>query len=198
MKKKAGQRRPCFRGTNDYDPDLQYAVIGQNVNLLFLAGIPSLAEESGYSESSAKIYSVGVHIAFGFIQSLTGRSIRSRTSKKPGSTSKLGRSPLRRSQVITKDLLKLADYLRLRCHKLRPEKTLNWDYYLAGFPEWLAQGVRDYIASCRRTWPAERQFERSKSLLSSMTQPLRWMVAHQIVSGSLEEITPQSWVCLPG
>lgn len=48
-------------------------------------------------------------------------------------------------QDYRKGLLKLGEYLRQRQGKPQPPKPLNWSYYLAGLPDWLAEWVRDYV-----------------------------------------------------
>jgi len=91
-----------------------------------------------------------------------------------------------------KGIAKLEAYLREQYHQPAPEKKLNWDYHTGSLPTWMAEAVRAYVQHCRLRWRPERQHEASYELLSSLTHPLRWMVAQATLT-DLTEVTPQLW-----
>ncbi len=70
-------------------------------------------------------------------------------------------------------LLKLAAYLRLRCHCPAPEKPVNWPFYLDPLPRWLADDVRAYMTHRGRCWLPEARRRATLDLLSPLTTPLR-------------------------
>lgn len=89
-------------------------------------------------------------------------------------------------------LAKLAQYLRLRCHRLAPDRPIHWEAYLGPLPAWMADDVRAYLAHCRRNWPAERQREMTVAWLCQLTRPLRDLVAQTPLT-SLTDLTPSLW-----
>lgn len=89
-------------------------------------------------------------------------------------------------------IAKFEEYLRWRCHTPKPEKELNWPYYVGGLPRWMAEDVKAYIAHCRRNWPLEKRYERTMDTTSQLTLLLRWMAAHAPLS-SYADLTPQLW-----
>ncbi|MEI2698740.1 MAG: site-specific integrase [Microthrixaceae bacterium] len=95
-------------------------------------------------------------------------------------------------QDYHKGLRKLGEYLRQRQGKPKPPKPLNWPYYLAGLPDWLAEFVRDYVAHCGRAWPADTHWERTGNLLSPLTRFLRWAVKQKTLTVP-SDLTPELW-----
>lgn len=91
-----------------------------------------------------------------------------------------------------KGLRKLAEFLRHRQGKPQPEKQTNWDYFLSGLPNWLAEDVRAYVHYRRRSWLLETQYERTGNLLSPLTRFLRW-AAERNDLGQLADLTPPLW-----
>lgn len=97
------------------------------------------------------------------------------------------------ARQYTAGLLKLEQYLRLRCHRPAPEKQINWPYYSAGLPPAWVEAIRTYLAHCRRAWPVERQYQSTLDWLRSLTPPLRW-IAQQATLSALTDLTPERWL----
>jgi site-specific recombinase XerD len=95
-------------------------------------------------------------------------------------------------ETYHKGLRKLGEYLRLRLNKPAPEKKPNWEYHLAGLPDWIAQDLHAYLAHSRRRWLPERKREAGDELLSRVTSPLRWMAAHFPLEHPAD-LTPAVW-----
>lgn len=72
-----------------------------------------------------------------------------------------------------KGLSKLAEFLRQRQCRPRPEKQVNWPTYLEGLPMWLAEDLRRYIRHRQRAWLPETYYESTRTLLSRLTLFLR-------------------------
>ena len=91
-----------------------------------------------------------------------------------------------------KGLAKLAEYLRLRCHKPIIPKTIDWEYFTGPLPAWLKQDIVSLVMQCQRNWKLDRQIERSCGLLSALTRPLRWIADHYPLN-EIADLTPQAW-----
>ncbi len=91
-----------------------------------------------------------------------------------------------------KGLLKLVEYLRLRCAQPAPPKRIHWEYYLDTLPEWLATDVRAYLRHCQRAWLPETQYSATLTALSRLTLFLRWAV-QQTPLPQASAITPALW-----
>jgi hypothetical protein len=148
--------------------------------------------DSGYSDSAIGIYGVAARQALGFLDrpywtidpaADLERALQHFLARPISPASKDG---------YRKGLKKLADYLRLRCHRPPAEKAVNWGYYLDPLPAWLAQHTRDFVAHCRRAWPAERRRERTTSLLSHLTCFPRWAAAQRPLQ-RIADLDPQAW-----
>ena len=74
-----------------------------------------------------------------------------------------------------KGLVKLAEFLRLRCHK-RPQGD-QLGIFHGPLPEWLQKDVRSLVDYCGRSWGSDQRWERAGDLLCSLTRPLRWIAA---------------------
>ena len=91
-----------------------------------------------------------------------------------------------------KGLLKLDEYIRLRCHRPPKPKEINWAYYTGPLPGWLLADIRDFLHHCQRNWQADRQTERFRDNLGHLSRSLRWMAAH-FPFDDLCQLTPQTW-----
>ncbi|MCA9951831.1 MAG: tyrosine-type recombinase/integrase [Anaerolineales bacterium] len=91
-----------------------------------------------------------------------------------------------------KGLLKLAEFLCYTNRQPAPDKQINWAYYLAGMPEWLAADLRGYIMHCSRNWQAADPFENMQSTAGRLTRFPRWAVAHTTLANAAD-LTPQVW-----
>jgi integrase/recombinase XerD len=94
--------------------------------------------------------------------------------------------------AYAKGIRKLAEYLRLRCHRPVPTKQINWDHYLAGLPDWLAADLRSYFQHQQRGWRPEMHHRNALAFLSSLTLFFRWLARRQPL-GSVLDLTPATW-----
>ncbi len=162
-------------------------------NRSFLGCFRKWLHASGYSIAAMKLYGVAVRQALGFLNKpywqIDPQDDLARVWEH------LQSRPIAASTLADyhKGLLKLAEYLRLRRRQPRPEKIIHWGHYIGSFPAWLADPVRSYVAHCQKSMMSERRYERSLSLLSHVTLPLRWMVAQGRL-GSFQDLTPALWM----
>lgn len=91
-----------------------------------------------------------------------------------------------------KGLAKLAEYLRHRCHRPKPQKQINWDYFLDPLPSRLGQTLRDYIAHRQTSWLPETRIKLSGTTLSHLTLSLRWMARAGLLT-AIQDLTPELW-----
>ena len=91
-----------------------------------------------------------------------------------------------------KGLLKLVEYLRLRCPQAPPPQPIHWAYYLDALPEWLATAIRAYLRHCQRAWLPETQHQATKDALSHLTLFLRWAVQQTRLTQAAD-LTPALW-----
>jgi site-specific recombinase XerD len=187
------KRRPFLRGVPPKDPEIAPIDDWPPANRGFLAGFREWLYASGYSIVTMKLYGVAARQALGYLNKpywqIDPQDDLARVWEH------LQARPIAASTLADyhKGLLKLTDYLRQGRRKPRPEKAIHWEYYIGGFPNWLADPLRGYIAHCQKSSPPERRHERSLSLLSHLTLSLRWMVA-QGRMGSFQDLTPALWM----
>lgn len=91
-----------------------------------------------------------------------------------------------------KGLTKLAEYLRHRCHRPKPQKTVNWGYFLDSLPSRLGQDLRDYIGHRQKSWLPELRTRLSGTTLSHLTLSLRWMARAGLLT-AIQDLTPELW-----
>lgn len=173
---------PAIKSIGDWPP----------VNQSFYADFCGWLREGGYGDSALSQYGIAARFALGLLDKpywqidpqADLQRVRDHFAAQflsAGTCSAYG-----------KGLLKLAQYLRLRCNTVPPERPIHWAHYVGALPDWMAQDVRVYLAHCRRAWVPERQHERAIDLLSNLTRPLRWMAAHVTLT-SLADVTPDVW-----
>jgi site-specific recombinase XerD len=148
--------------------------------------------ESGYSISAMKIYGVGVRQALGFLNKPYWQIDPEADLERAWQF--INNRPIAAStrQDYHKGLEKLAEYLRLRCHKPPLEKEIHWQHYLGVLPAWLQEDIHHFIAHCQRSWPLARRHKATIALLSPLTLFLRW-AAEQMPFDSLSELNPERW-----
>jgi site-specific recombinase XerD len=186
------KRKPHFKDNQPKDPAVKRWSEWLNENRGFHESFRKWLKDTGFGSSALNLYSVASRQAIGFLdkpywkidpdtdletvwQHIQARPISEGTKSD-----------------YHKGLMKFGEYLRLRCHQPPKAKFINWDHYLIGLPEWLAQDVRDYIAHRRRRWKPERQHEGAISTLSHLTQFFRSTAVREKLSG-VEDLTPQRW-----
>jgi integrase len=186
------KRRPHFKDNLPNDPLVKRWSEWLPVNRGFHECFRKWLQDSSYGASALNLYSVTSRQALGFLnkpywqinpeadlqkvwEHLQTRSISEHTKLE-----------------YHKGLMKLGEYLRLRCHLPSKVKEVNWEFYLGVLPPGLAQGVRMYITHRRRAWKPERQHEATLSTLSHLTLPLRWIATHFTMSETTG-LTPDTW-----
>lgn len=192
MTRSTGKRKPHFKNVILADPAVKPFADWVAENRNFYAGFRRWLREGGYGYSSLNTYGVAARLAFGYLDQPywtidpdTGPDrVRDYIGTHYASAAT--------REAYLKGLAKLAEYLRVQCHRLKPEKRINWAHYLGLLPGWLAELVRAYVAHCRRSWPPERHYRSTLEILSHLTGCLRWMAAQMDLSG-IEAITLHRW-----
>ena len=148
--------------------------------------------DGGYGDSALDLYSVAARLAIGWLDKAYWLIDPDADLERVRQVmaERYDREATR--QTYFKGLAKLGEYLRLRCHRPAPEKTVNWDYFLGPLPDWLAADVREYVAHRRRGWLPEVCHCSTNTLLSDLTLSLRWMAAHVSLAG-FEDLAPGLW-----
>ncbi len=184
--------RPQPRNTLRFDPRIVRFDDWFPPNRGFYAEFRRWLRESSYGDSALSIYSVAVRLALGLLD-------KPYWTIDPESDLQVARDYIVAQytsagtrQSYLKGVAKLAEYLRLRCHRPPPEKTLNWDYYTGSLPHWLAEAVRAELAHRRRNWPPERAHSIAMDQLGQLSAPLRWMAAHAPLI-EVSNLTPGLW-----
>lgn len=192
MTRSTGQRKTHIKNLRPRHPEVKSLWDWFPPNRGFYADFRTWLNRSGYSYSALSIYSVAVRLALGLLDKPYWQ-IDPQADLEQVRQFIIARYPSGGTRTsYNTGLLKLADYLRLRCHTPRPERRLNWDYYVGPLPGWLADDVRAYHAHCQRRWPPERRYKLSVDCVSELTRPLRWLVAHFTLN-SLADLTPEAW-----
>lgn len=178
--------------THHRHPDLYTSIHSwSQANQGLYAAFRDWLTKGGYSHSTVSIYSCALRLAvsqlakpYWFISDEDLERVQTIINERfPSPTTR---------QDYHKGLLKLGEYLRQRQGKPQPPKLLNWSYYLAGLPDWLAEFVRDYVAHCGRGWPTDTHGERSGNLLGPLTRFLRWAAERKTVNAPTD-LTPELW-----
>lgn len=173
---------PAFKKVSEWAP----------INRGFYAGFRDWLYESGYGPSSLNLYGVATRLALSLHNKpywtidpeADLRSVREFILDYYTSESTV--------QSYFKGIAKLEQYLRLRCHKPKPEKAIHWPTYVGSLPTWIVEHIQVFFEHRRRTWPVERRYELAHDFLSSLTRPLRGMAALCALN-SLTDLTPQVW-----
>jgi len=189
-----------FRRTRPGDPVIIPYARWFKPNRGFYSAFRRWLREGGYGPSALNLYSVSARLALGLLNKPYWMIDHQTDLTQVYVYIDEHYSSEGTRSSYKKGLRKLAAYLALRNRQPLPRNKINWDYYCAGFPDWLINMVRLYLIHCRRAWPAEKQYERSRDTLSHLTLSLRWIVRH-INLTTLTDITPQVWfgfvdVCL--
>ena len=156
--------------------------------------------EGGYGESALCLYSVAARLALGYLDRPYWE-IDLHADPSTGSGRDLDRvreyiaahyeSAGTRSSYL-KGIAKLEEYLRQRCHRAKPEKQVNWAYFLDPLPGWLAQDVRAYVAHRSRAWLPEERYRATCTTLSHLTLFLRWAAENTPLT-HIADLTPALW-----
>jgi site-specific recombinase XerD len=188
-----GLRKAHFKDNLPNDPQVKRWGQWLPDNRQFHGSFLRWLHQSGYSDATIHLYSVASRQAFGFLDKPFWTVDPDEDLQRVWEhlqTRPLTPNTLRDHH---KGLVKLAEYLRLRCHKPPPPKTANWEFYIGTFPQWLAEDVRAFVTYRRRAWPPERQHEHTYDLLSHLTRCLRWLIAHGWAMREIGDLTPDIW-----
>jgi integrase len=73
-------------------------------------------------------------------------------------------------------------------------KQINWEGYLVGFPDWLADSLRTF---CSRTTRKETDVQRTRNILSQLVPFFRWVISSKTTTEchcpQFSNITPKLW-----
>jgi site-specific recombinase XerD len=187
-----GQRKSHTKNILPKDPAVKRYGDWYSTNRDFHVHFRRWLYEGGYEISTINIYSVAARAALGLIdkpywtidpQADLDR-VRQHLTTRP-------LTPIVLRQY-TNGLTKLEEYLCLRCQRTLPEPNVNWDYYLATLPVWLANSVRLYVQHRLRTRRPEDHHRATLEVLGPLTAFLRWVVDHTELK-TLQDLTPEIW-----
>lgn len=191
MTRTTAKRASHFKNIRPADPTLTPLANWPAENRAFFTDFRAWLKSGGYSEVTVTIYSLPVRLALSLLNKPYPQIDPVTDLKEVWTYLKNHCRP----SVCTnyhKGLTKLAQYLRYRCHQAAPTPPINWDYYLATLPIWLANEVRAYIAYCQHNWLPEHRQRAIRDTLSCLTISLRWFAAHTPLA-EISEITPALW-----
>ncbi len=192
MTRSTGQRRPHIKNIRPRHPDVKRIGDWLPANQGFYADFRDWLKAGGYGESALNIYSVAARLALGLLDKPYWQIDLQLDLDRVRAHLAANFASLSTRAEYHKGLLKLAEYLRRRCHQPAPEKVINWSYYLDPLPDWMTTDVRDYLVHCRRNWRPDQQYRATISALSALTRPLRWIATRTSLT-SLEDLTPTRW-----
>jgi site-specific recombinase XerD len=171
-----------LKGMQDWEPANQYA------HRLFGEWIV----ETGGSAYTAHLYGIAARIVFGLIDQpykLIDPDSDLQRVRAFIEASDLARAS---KDSYLKGVDKFEQFLRIRCGHDPRHKELNWSTYVGTLPEWACSSIQAYIAQRCRSQPIDKRYQLSMDLASHLTVPLRWMVAHKLLT-RVEDLTPRCW-----
>jgi len=187
------RRRFHFKSPPLKDLAIQCLAEWSNENRGFYGGFRNWLKENGYSPSALNIYGAAVRMAIGYLRqpywTIDPEADLERVREHLAQSART----LATQADYRKGLLKLAEYLRLRCHRPKPEKELPWEYTIGSLSPQLQKDAREFLKHCQRNWKIEQRWERSRDILYALGIPLRWM-AEQADLKDIRDLTPQVWL----
>jgi integrase len=192
MPRGKSKRRPHFKDNLPNDPQVKRWSEWLPANRGFHESFRNWLKESSYGEVAINLYSVVSRQALGFLDKPYWQIDPEADLQKVWEH--LQTRPISEDTKVGyhKGLVKLGEYLRLRCHLPPKLKKVDWGFYLGVLPAWLAEAVRLYLAHRRRAWKPERQHESTLSTLSHLTLSLRWIATHFDLA-EIADLTPDAW-----
>lgn len=186
------KHRPFLRGVSPKDPAITPFDDWLPANQSFLGCFRKWLHACGYSIVSMKLYGVAVRQALGYLNKPYWQIDPQEDLDRVWEH--LKSRPITASTLADyhKGLLKLAEYLRLRCHLPPKPKEVNWEYFIGSFPGWLQEDIRALVAHCRRSWMPDKEYDATRGLLCELSLSLRWMVENERLEG-IADLTPQVW-----
>ncbi len=182
-----------WRNIRPNDPALKPIGQWRHTNRAFYVTYRQWLLDAAYSESALNLYCVAARLAFGLLDDQPYWRID------PDTDFDRVRAFIDRTypsastrECYRKGLLKLEEFWRSTLRRPRADKTLHWNYFLAGIPEWLGAQVQRYLTHRRRSWRAEDQYQASLDLVGPLTRSLRWFAQHCPLA-SVKDVTPARW-----
>jgi len=189
---KVRKRAFHFKYIRPVDPEVRHFDEWLPENRGFYAQFRQWLKDIGYGEVAVKLYCVAGRQLMGYLNkpywTIDPEADLQRAWEH------LSQRPLTASTLSDyhKGLLRLEEYLRLRCHRPAKPKTVNWAYYIGSLPGWLQADIREFLLHLQRNWRADRQAESRKNALSRLSGSLRWMTAH-FPFDDIQQLNPQTW-----
>jgi integrase len=163
-----------------------------HINQNFHKAFRQWLADGGYGASAIEQYSVASRWAFGILD-------KPYWTINPQTDFQIVRDYLVARQLTPgtchcyeKGLVKLAQFIALKCQTPLPERPVNWSYYLTTLPPWLAEAVRRYVQHCLRTRRPEDHHRARLETIGPLTAILRWMVVHTALT-CFADLTPAVW-----
>jgi integrase/recombinase XerD len=192
MTRSTGQRKFGYRSIRHPDPAVKPYAEWPSANQGFYNGFRLWLQDAGYSQSTLGIYRAAFRLALGLLDKPYWEiDVEVDLNRVREYIAAHYDSPSTR-ECYLKGIAKLEEYLRERCHRPKPEKPINWGYYLDPLPGWLADDVRAYVTHLRRSWPPEGQRRATIDILSHGTLFLRWAARNTTLT-DIGDLTPNLW-----
>jgi len=192
MTRSTGQRKFGFRSIRHKDPAVVPYAQWSSANQGFYNGFLKWLQDAGYSQSTRGLYRAAFRLALGLLDrpywEIDPQADLDRVREY---ISTHYDRPSTRDCYI-QGIAKLEEYLRYRCRHPKPEKQVNWSYFLDPLPDWLAEDMRAYVAHSRRSWVPEARYKSTCTLLSHGTLFLRW-AARNADLNDIGDLTPNLW-----
>ena len=189
---KSRKRAFHFKNIRPADPEVRRFGDWLPENRGFFDAFRQWLKDTGYGEVTLRLYSVVVRQIMGYLDkpywTIDPEADLLRAWEH------LSHRPIAASTLADyhKGLLKLDEYLRLRCHRPPKPKAINWEYYTGSLPGWLQTDIQEFLHHCQRNWQDDRQTERFTDALGRLSRSLRWMAVHSPFD-DLQQLTPQAW-----
>jgi site-specific recombinase XerD len=187
-----GQRRHHFKNTLPKNPSITPFAEWPLPNRTFHKAFYGWLKEGGYGPTSLTTYSVVARLALGYLNQVYWTIDAEQDLAKVSDYLNEHYSSASTRRIYRVGLKKLAEYLRLRQNQSSRERPVNWEHYLEGLPEWLAEQVREFVALKLKGCRAEERHRRTLEVLNPLTQILRWMTSQGELNMPID-LTPQLW-----
>ena len=186
------RRRAHFKNTVTTHPDIKRLGDWFPANVGFFKNFREWLADGGYQYSAQHIYGAAARLALGLLVKPYW-TIDPKTDIQQVRDHLAGRELMPQTKrMYNNGLDKLVEYLCHRCHKPLPERNVDWDYYLAVLPPWLATEVRLYVQHCLRTRRPEDHHRAKLEALGALTMSLRWIATHKVLN-TPADFTPDVW-----
>jgi integrase/recombinase XerD len=192
MTRATRQRKFHYKSVRHQDPAIRPFGEWLPANRGFYDGFRRWLQDAGYSQSTLGTYRAAFRIALGWLDKpyweIDPQADLDRVREYIATH--YDRPSTR--EGYCKGIAKLEEYLRYRCHRPKPEKRVNWGYYLDPLPDWLADDVRLFITHQSRSWLPEVRYQATCDCLSHTTLFLRWAARNGTLH-AIGDLTPNLW-----